>query len=272
MLASHDYGSVRYFSLAKSWAGRTIMSSGVYFVDGMLLDTGPANAHVEFASIIGSVDAEQVVLTHHHEDHAGNAVFAANHLDRAPLAHPLALSLLRKPAALPMYRKIIWGTAPPIDADALGATLHTREHAFEVIHTPGHAPDHVALYEPTRRWLFAGDLYLAPRLKLARDEEDLTQMMASLRELMMLPDCTLFCQHTGRHKSHQKSLGRKLDYLLGLQQRALVMHEEGRTIAEIVRELKLGKRAMTIASRGEFSAYHLVGGLLQDAGVESRGG
>ena len=128
MLSSTDHGPVRYFSLARSYAGRAILTSGVYYVDGALIDSGPSNAHVEFASIIGGVDAEQLVLTHHHEDHIGNAGFAANHLDRPPLAHDLALALVRNSRTLPLYRKLTWGTPEPFEAEALGDRLHTRNH------------------------------------------------------------------------------------------------------------------------------------------------
>ncbi len=267
MLVSREHGPVRYFSIARSYAGRSILTSGVYFVDGMLVDAGPANAHVEFAAIIGSVDADQLVLTHHHEDHIGNAAFAANHLDRPPRAHGLTLPLVRKPEPLPLYRRITWGSPAPFEAEALGEAVHTPDHEFQVIHTPGHAPDHVARYEAEQRWLFAGDLFLAPRLRLLRDDEDLTKLMGSLRKLMELRDCTLFCQHSGIHESHQKSLGQKLDFLLGIQQKAVVMHDEGRTIDEIVRGLKIEKPGMRFVSRGEFSARNLVRELLRDAGI-----
>ena len=272
MMESRERGPVRYFSIARSYAGRSILTSGVYFVDGMLLDTGPANAQVEFAAIIGSVGAEQLVLTHHHEDHIGNAAFAANHLDRPPRAHALTLPLVRKPLPLPLYRKITWGSPAPFEADALGEAVHTPDHVFQVIHTPGHAPDHVALYEPEQRWLFAGDLFIAPRLRLLRDDENITKLMGSLRKLMELPDCTLFCQHSGIHESHQKSLGQKLDFLLGIQQKAVVMHDEGRTIDEIVRRLKIEKPRMRFVSRGEFSARNLVAELLRDAGAGNGNG
>jgi glyoxylase-like metal-dependent hydrolase (beta-lactamase superfamily II) len=272
MLRATDHGEVRYFSLARSWAGRAIMTAGVYFVDGTLIDTGPANAGVEFAAILGRVDADQVVLTHHHEDHVGNAGFAANHLDRPPLAHTLALPLVRHPERLPLYRKITWGAPPPIEAEALGKTLHTREHAFQVLHTPGHAPDHVALYEPEKRWLFVGDLYISPRLSVVQPDEDVGALIGSLRFLMGLPDCTLFCQHTGAHESHQRCLGAKLDFLLGTQNRAVVMHEEGRSLGEITHRLGLEKPMIKFFSRGEMSARNLVRALLHDAGVDNGNG
>jgi len=267
MLSSTDHGPVRYFSLARSYAGRSLLTSGVFYVDGTLIDSGPSNAHIEFASIIGGINAEQLVLTHHHEDHIGNAGFAARHLHRPPLAHGLALALVRNPRPLPFYRKITWGTPAPFEAEALGDTLHTRNHVFRVIRTPGHAPDHVALHESEQRWLFTGDLFIAARLPIIMRGEDVTALMGSLRTLLKLPDCTMFCQHSGVHDSHQKALGSKLDFLLGLQNKAVVMHEEGRTAAEITRQLSIEKASMKLLSRGEMSALNLVQGLLCDAGI-----
>jgi len=267
MLRSEEHGPVCYFALARSYAGRIIRSSGVYYVDGMLIDSGPANAHVEFAEIIGSVDAHQVVLTHHHEDHTGNAVFAANHLDRPPLAHALTLPLVRNPRSLPLYRRIVWGSPEPFEAEAVNRAARTPEHSFQVIHTPGHAPDHIALWEPDQRWLFAGDLYLAPTVKVLRSDENVTALMASLRKLMELPDSTLFCQHAGARPSHLKHLGRKLDSLLRLQNKAVALREEGRTTAEIIRELKAEQPLMKFFSGGEFSGRNLIDALLQDTGL-----
>ncbi len=272
MLTTREDGPVRYFSLARSWAGRSIMTSGVYFVDGTLIDAGPTNAQVDFAAILGQVDAEQLVLTHHHEDHTGNAVFASNHLDRLPLAHGLALPLVRNPKPLPVYRRVAWGDPGGFEAEALGKVLHTREHAFNVIHTPGHSPDHIALHEPERRWLFVGDLYISPRLEVLRDDEDITASIRSMRKLLELPDCALFCQHSGPHKSHQKCLGSKLDFLLGLQGRATVLHDEGCSPTEIARRLKIEKPVTKLFSRGEFSAVNLITALLHDAGINNGDG
>ena len=179
----------------------------------------------------------------------------------------MTLPLVRNPGPIPFYRRVVWGSPEAFEAEPLNEEVRTPSYSFRVIHTPGHAPDHVALYEPAQKWLFAGHLYLATRLRVLRRDEDITGIINSLRLLLELPDCTLFCHHSGPHSSHQKGLAKKLDFLLGLQHKAVVMQDEGHTVDEIVRKLKLEKPWMKFFSRGEFSAANLIGGLLEDAGV-----
>ncbi|MFQ5744381.1 MAG: MBL fold metallo-hydrolase [Acidobacteriota bacterium] len=268
MLRQRDYGPVRYFALARSIAGRALLTSGIYFVDNLLIDTGPSNARSEFDKILENLTVEQIVLTHHHEDHTGNAAGAAQRLGVTPLAYASGLPLLRRPPTLPPYRLLVWGKPAPCEAAALTAEIHTRNYCFEVLHTPGHAPDHVVLYEPDQRWLFTGDLYLADRLKVLRSDEEIGGIISSLRQMLRVPDCQLFCQHSGGHRSHQQRLAAKLDFLLGLQEKIVVQHEEGRTMAEITRALKLQKPFWRMISRGEFSGVNLVAALLQNAGID----
>src|SRR5207247_1893328 len=78
------------------------------------------------------------------------------------------------------------GARPPAPAAPLGEGVETPRFRFRVIHTPGHATDHVALFEPERGWLFSGDLYLAPRLRYLRADEDVYAMMNSLRRVLAL--------------------------------------------------------------------------------------
>ena len=82
------------------------------------------------------------------------------------------------------------GVAPVDLAD--GERLVLGEHAFEVLHTPGHAPGHVAFYAPAAGVLFSGDALF--RGSVGRTDLPLCDPLAlerSLRDrLMALPDET----------------------------------------------------------------------------------
>lgn len=64
-----------------------------FLVDGLLIDAGPPHCVAELLNALAAERIDQMVLTHHHEDHVGAALL-------------------------------------------------------------GHAPDHVALWEPDQGWLF----------------------------------------------------------------------------------------------------------------------
>jgi glyoxylase-like metal-dependent hydrolase (beta-lactamase superfamily II) len=244
------------------------MTAGLFVVDGLMIDTGPPNAREEIERVLEQVRIDQVVITHHHEDHCGNAAFVAERRGIQPMAHALALPELAAPPVIPAYRRVTWGTPEPCGAIALPAEVHTPSHRFEVIHTPGHSHDHIALYEPEQHWLFTGDLYVTSRPKVLGRSEVVGALIDSLRRLMCLPDCAHFCSHAGIHRSHQSRIGAKLDYLLWLQERVLIEHEEGRTVREITRHLKLGNRTWQLVSRGQYSGENLVRALLLNVHVD----
>ena len=199
MILSVDYGKVRYFRMARTVFGRAIYWTGVYLVDGLLVDSGPPNLAGDVRRLVSELAVRQCVTTHHHEDHSGNHGLLAGELRITPLAHPSAVARLALADTHPrLYRRIAWGARPSTPTAPLGERLETPRFRLQVIHTPGHATDHVALFEPERGWLFSGDLYLAPRLRYLRADEDVYAMMDSLRRVLALEPRVLFCQHRGR--------------------------------------------------------------------------
>src|SRR3989442_10285855 len=188
MISSFDYGDVRYFRMARTVLGRAIYWTGVYLVDGLLVDSGPPNLARDVRRLVSELAVRQCVTTHHHEDHSGNHGLLAAELRITTLAHPNGVSRLAVgDSHSPLYRRVAWGVRPPAPAAPLGEGLETSRFRFRVIDTPGHATDHVALFEPERGWLFSGDLYLAPRLRYLRADEDVYAMMDSLRRALALP-------------------------------------------------------------------------------------
>ncbi len=161
MIRACDYGDIRYFQMAWTVFGRAMYWTGVYVVDGLLVDSGPPNLAPEVRRLVGELGIRQCVTTHHHEDHAGNHALLSEQLHITPLVHSAGLARLAHPDPRPLlYRRLAWGVAEAAPATAVGQWLETPHFRFHVIHTPGHAPDHIVLYEPDHGWLFSGDLYL----------------------------------------------------------------------------------------------------------------
>src|SRR3989441_3769880 len=238
MISSFDYGDVRYFRMARTVLGRAIYWTGVYLIDGLLVDSGPPNLAHDVRRLVSNLAVRQCVTTHHHEDHSGNHGLLAAELRITPLAHAIGVSRLAvADTHAQLYRRVAWGARPPAPAAPLGEGLETPRFRFRVIHTPGHATDHVALFEPERGWLFSGDLYLAPRLRYLRADEDVYAMMDSLRRVLALEPRVLFCQHRGRVEAGAARLRDKLDFLVDLGGRIHELHGRGWSDAAIARAL-----------------------------------
>lgn len=265
-LHCEDHGPVRRYQMTRYLAGRRLLSVAAYVVDGLLIDTGPRNCRAAFGEILRREKIGHIVLTHHHEDHVGNAAAAAQASGVTPRIHPLGVALARTPPPLPFYRRLVWGVPESVDTAPLGKLVQTDNYAFRVLHTPGHAADHVVLHEPEQEWLFAGDLFINEHPRRAFDFENIGEQVASLRQVLTIPDCQLFCQHNGRFSSHQHRLGRRLDNLLGLRERAVMYFEEGRSLREIATALDIGDGFNRFLSANEWTGRNLVAGLLRDAG------
>jgi hydroxyacylglutathione hydrolase len=118
-----------------------------YLVPGerpVLIDAGVGKPeHLDALAAVAPAGPAEVVVTHAHSDHATGAP---------------AISA-RWPAA--RMRKSPW---PERDGDlswhllADGDTVMTAAGPLVVLHTPGHSPDHIALWHADSRTVFVGDL------------------------------------------------------------------------------------------------------------------
>lgn len=101
-------------------------------------------AWLEWARAVGAHTAiEAIVVTHHHPDHVGGARVFAEALGIPLWAHAATAERLDVPVARCLSE---------------GDELRLGNQRWRVMHTPGHAPGHVCLVEPSLGIAVVGDM------------------------------------------------------------------------------------------------------------------
>ncbi len=261
MLQITRYETVTAAKSVVSLAGQRL-SVYVYTVDGLLVDTGPSRLKQPLQSFLEELPLQMVALTHHHEDHTGMAAWLQR-IRRVPVyIHESGVPICRKEAKLPLYRRLFWGKREAFWPEAIPAVVTTERHRFEVIHTPGHAPDHVVLLERDRGWLFGGDLYLTSRPKTMFRFESVPEIIESLRTVLRHDFATLFCCHAGVVRDGRRMLAEKLAYLEEVQSEVLALYHSGMSPRAIRKKLFPQTYPIHYLSAFENSPAHIVRSIL----------
>ena len=258
---------MRGFRLVRSILGRGLYYTAAYRVDGLMVDTGCYYTVKELVSGRGEFDVDRIVNTHSHEDHIGANASLSRRFGAPILAHPLAIPVLatsKKQKHLNPYQIIMWGYPEPSSASPIPETIETTHHLFNVIHTPGHSPDHLCLYEPKEGWLFGGDTYIGGRDRALRVDYNIWQMIASLKKLSELDVGLIFTGSGNVRRNGSAALNEKTAYLESMGEQALELHRQGWFYRQIRRTLSGREMLIAYATLGHFTGKHLVRSFIED--------
>ncbi len=266
MLEVEQHGSVVKFCAARAIMGRTFYHTAAYWVDGLLIDTACAFTAQELLEAVALLPVEQIVNTHCHEDHIGGNGLLQQTRGALIWAHPLALPVLADPRLqyLQLYQRFFWGWPQPSQGSPVGEQVGTTHYRFQVIHTPGHSPDHICLYEPQQGWLFTGDTYIGGQDRAARPDYDIYAVIASLRKLAALPSTWLFPGSGTIRANPAVDIQHKISYLEELGAEVRRLREMGLAIDVIKRRLLGPEPKITYLTQGHFRGSHLIKAYLQD--------
>jgi glyoxylase-like metal-dependent hydrolase (beta-lactamase superfamily II) len=267
MLIKNNYGDVIEFKVSRTAFGRPLYLAHFFFIDGLLIDTGPAHTASEVKQAVRNLPVSQVAITHQHEDHTGNSVFFEQNLKVPVYAHPETLKIMRNPPEIQIYRHIMWGAQPPAGGIPLGPTLVTDNYILDVIHTPGHSIDHVSYFEPVNRWLFCGDLFLGEKLTGFMVGENIADHFQSLRKVIALQPKVLFCGLKGRveHATERLISKYKQWWNIGLQIK--VLHEAGLSRKNIIKEVFGGEILFYYFSQSNWGRCYMVDTIIDNLSI-----
>ncbi len=254
--ASHPEGVEAIW--LETWRSRTArLGFLVYRAGPFLIDSGPRHARRLLFGWPGLDGARICLLTHHDEDHVGNAAALARHGLTVQATRPV-IEALRHCEPIPLYRRWVWGTAEPAKVTELAGTAAAGGWELRPLHTPGHCADHHVFHEPNRDLVFSADLYIGRRVPVARRREDVVQLLESLRRVRDLRPKTLFCAHRGRVDDAVEALNAKIAWLEELVERVRGLVGRGLGVRQITRRVLGREGPVYWVSRGEYCKRNLV--------------
>ncbi|MFQ5349140.1 MAG: MBL fold metallo-hydrolase [Thermoanaerobaculia bacterium] len=245
------------------FGGRVMTTCILWRIGDTLVDTGPPNQWRAVRRFVAEEPLRRALVTHHHEDHAGNLARLQEATGAEIVAPDESLVPLAQGFPLQLFQRLIWGRPRRVRPAPLPARVELAAGgALEPVLLPGHSPDMTCFVEPRRRVLFGADLYVGRRQRYLRADESLTGILVSLRRALGLEFDTLLCSHRGVVEDGKGRLRARLAYLEELCGRAASLAEEGLEVAEISRRLLGPEDHVGRMSRLRFSKRNLIRGCL----------
>ena len=120
-----------------------------------------------------------------------------------------------------------------------GDTVRDKSFALDVLHMPGHAPDHLCFALVGKRTVFTGDHVMGwNTTAIAPPEGNMAQFLGSLERLMQRHDKMFLPAHGGRIQTPQRVVKAYIMHRKWREQTILACLDEGvRTIPRIVERL-----------------------------------
>lgn len=239
----------------RSWRSAAMgYSVYVFLVRDQLIDTGFPGARRTVARLVEERRPRGVIVTHHHEDHAGNVHLLAERGVPVVMASATENALRAGEAHIGLYRRACWGTPSTLRM----AVQPYEPIGMELVHTPGHSPDHHVVWDAERETLFAGDLFLGVKVRVARPMEDPRALARSARRAAALRPRHVFDSHRGLLPNGAEALRAKANWLeetIGAIDDRIARGWSDRVISRAV----LGREDLVaMVSRGDLSRLNFV--------------
>ena len=244
ILRHRDFNGIDGWELGWSPAGRPLMTVHVFVVNDVMIDTGLRHMRPEVLAMAREKKVGHILLTHHHEDHAGNAAAIAAQQGATVYGHPLTAEKMAVPGRIYPYQRLIWGRSDPVVVRPLADVFETNGCRLAPVHTPGHSRDHLCYHDRQNGRLFSGDLFLGERIKYFRADERINEQIASLKKVLRLDFEALLCAHHPVMKNGRRALAAKLDFLEDFYGRVALLARQGLKADTIMARLGLEEQRL----------------------------
>lgn len=253
------YGPVTSCELGWSIVSRPSWTVHFYIVDNICIDTGQRRMRSHAMDFLEPFKIHQIVLTHHHEDHSGNAAAIKKARHIPVYGHPIAVEKMQRKNNILPYQHYIWGASSTLSMQPLPERVESDTIVLQPIHTPGHSKDHVVFFEEKNGWLFSGDLFLAERIKYFRSDEHMKEQIDSLKKIATLDFESLFCAHNPKLLDGKKQITNKLQFLEDLYGKIQELWGKGFSVDEITKTIGLKESLMIkIMCMGNVSMKNMI--------------
>jgi glyoxylase-like metal-dependent hydrolase (beta-lactamase superfamily II)/8-oxo-dGTP pyrophosphatase MutT (NUDIX family) len=192
--------------------------------------------HVLDERISKGAKLKAIVLTHHHPDHIGAANACALRYKLPIWTHQLTAERLQGRIAVAHEiqdrDRLDLGTAPD----------GTCPWFLQAIHTPGHAPGHLAFYEPHYRFMLAADIVSTlSSIVIAPPDGDLVVYLDTLKRLLDY-DCRLLLPaHGSATPRYRQVIEESIEHRLKREQQLIAaLDATPRSVKELAAELYKG--------------------------------
>lgn len=264
-LKKKEFGRVQAVESGWSPIGKPFMTVHFYVVDGICIDTGFRHMQKEAVISLKQHPIHKIILTHHHEDHSGNAAVLNKAYNAPVLGHPVTVEKMKRLFKILPYQHYAWGAAQPVEMQGLPPTIQSDHIELHAIHTPGHSRDHTVFLEKREGWLFSGDLFLAERIKYFRADEKMKDQIDSLKKIRQYDFDFLFCAHNPQLQNGKLKLQNKLQYLEDIYGTVKGMHAKGLDLDEIIKNIGLRENYLMKAfCLGNLSMKNMVRSVFAD--------
>ncbi len=261
------YGPIHAYELGWSPVGPPVMTVHIFIAGRVMIDTGLPHMRAAACRIARQYGVNSVLLTHYHEDHAGNAAAVQTCSGIPVFANSQTCRKMLRPGRIYPYQHLMWGASQPLRPAILPEVWTNGQYRLQSIPAPGHSRDHTVFLEPEQGWLFSGDLYLGERIKYFRADENIAEQIHSLRKVLEYDFDALFCAHRPQEKNAKPCLARKLDYLENFYGRVSELAERGLDAGAIMKQLHLRESWLTrMMCFGNVSMKNMVRSVIETRG------